>query len=713
MSARRPSIGRWAALLTCALLQAGCWPEPPRGWYDAGPDAPGCGDGGCCAPLCCGDAACDAGEPDMGTTSRERERACTDGMDNDRDGRVDCDDSDCTDQPACCADGAPLFSESWGPGALEFKWRHLPSTMPTASPARDTSEGILLGWPDSVPHALLWHRCVPLALGAEVTFDAISVKRTGACRPFYEPCNEHAAVVLSPVGDTELGSPLLEDLAIRVHGDSRVALTTGETVFNQAMLRVTQAGQELGRVDLEPDVRYRVRLSVTPSTYQGAPSLRGDIEVSLASDPEHVPLHTLRELHIGLQAALERQATGCQEVGGLFVGVEMVGDEGGRLGPLATRMLSCANPSQFDDEPDGTATLTPESLGVPASYGGAYLGAPTLGSSFNSAQDTSPRWDLFFEATNEPPELETAADVGYAVGHANTASFGSMLGDWTTSSAPRLGSDPPSCLLTPGPCAGPSVREPFLLVKLGTDDALSGMTLAFARRSATGGHELRIQDDVALSPNAPLGGTEVRPALTATECVDLRDPALVPVGDGSGYWLFFTCVRGFPQLSDLRAARLNADYSARAEEALVVLSSSDVGALAEGGLSGPEPMVHHTAAGTSLLLWFIARDLTGRTTLALAMGQLPSPSDADEGDPAPTPLTTLPSLVPYVANPLLRGDEPVLGGCAGLCVIAGVAVSATAGDSDELRFLVARRVVPPDGSAHDELVPLTQTWRAP
>ena len=99
--------------------------------------------------------------------------------------------------------------------------------------------------------------------------------------------------------------------------------------------------------------------------------------------------------------------------------------------------------------------------------------------------------------------------------------------------------------------------------------------------------------------------------------------------------------------------------------------------------------------------------------VVLAMGQLPSPSDADEGDPAPTPLTTLPSLVPYVANPLLRGDEPVLGGCAGLCVITGVAVSATAGDSDELRFLVARRVVPPDGSAHDELVPLTQMWRAP
>ena len=78
-----------------------------------------------------------------------------------------------------------------------------------------------------------------------------------------------------------------------------------------------------------------------------------------------------------------------------------------------------------------------------------------------------------------------------------------------------------------------------------------------------------------------------------------------------------------------------------------------------------------------------------------------------------SPLETLPTLTPYSANPVLRSNAPALGGCAGLCRITGLAVSETAGEPEELRFVVARRVVMNADTVYSELVPLTQMWRSP
>lgn len=709
--------GVFGALLTLAGVGAGCWETPSQEWYDAGLDG-GAPDGGCDA-ACCGAECCDGsdcGVPDVGTP-RVRERVCGDGLDNDDDGLEDCADFDCASYAACCADGALLFQEDWTSADLTFLWNHLPSVMPTSSPMTQTEDGtvMLSGWPDAEPHALAFHRCIPLALGAELSFDVIATARDSVCAvgdaTGHEPCDRYAAVVLSPVRDTALAQPLFEDLAIRVHGDVRLLPNT-PLILNHAMVRVTQGGEEKGRLLIDPEVRYRATVRVTPSVQGAFASLRADLELRRADAPMAEPA-ILSDIFITRQAALVTGATGCAEVGGLYAAVEMVGD-GARLGPLRAEALECANPSQFQTAPMGTVTLTSDSLGVPDSYGGAHVGSPSLGSSFNNASDTVPRWDLFFEATNDLPELALFAPVGHAIAHARTGTFGALPADWTTSSTPRLGSDPPSCLVSGSTCSGPSVRDPFLLLRRTVDDVLQDFTLAFAAARPEGSHELRVEENVSFSPSAPLGGSGVVLMSPDAACVDLRDPSLVAVEGGSeGFWLFFTCVPS-DGVSEIRAARLDNVVSLRSgTEIERVVAPAAFGALAAGGVFGAEPIVRSGARGLTLQLWMVARDGAGDTSLVLVTGQLPTVAATDGGMPEAPPLETLPALEPYLANPVLRSDDPALGGCPGFCRITGLAVSDTAGTPEELRFVVARRVVLGADDAHSELVPLTQTWRTP
>lgn len=709
MSARAVGgVSRLAALvMASSLLMGGCWETPSRSWYDGGADGgDGC-DAGCCGAGCCEDSDCgvDAG-------ARPYEWVCDDNDDNDDDGLEDCADADCASHATCCADGGvELIPGDWSAPELDLLWHHLPRASPTSSPARQTEDGVVMltGWDDAVPHALAFHTCVSLALGATLTFDVIATARDTTCETSPGPCNEYAAMVLTAAHDTAPGQPFFEELAIRVHGDAR-GIPGRPAISNQAVLRVTQAGVQRGEpLVIDPAVRYRVTLRVAPSVTASRASLQADLELRRVDDLSASPA-ILSNIFIAMQDDLVRGTTGCQEVGGLYVGVEMVGNQGARLGPVHATSLTCVNPSQFQTSPAGTTTLTSESLGVPESYGGAHVGAPTLGSSFNDASHSVQRWDLFFEATNEATELDDFG-VGYALAHARTATFGGLPVDWTTSSTPRLGSDPPSCL-GGGTCNEPSVRDPFLLLTRSPDDVLQRFDLVFAEEAATGGHTLRVARDVDKSPNAALGSsTDLM--VSDADCVDLRDPAILPVVGGTGgYWLFFTCVR-VSEVGEVRAVRLEDDFSLRDGSVQRVITPATVGPLAAQGVSGAEPIVRSHATGLTLQVWAVARDAGGTRSLVLMTGQLSAEDVADGGVSEAPPLETLPELHPYLANPVLRSAAPAFGGCPGICRITGVAVSETAGNHDELRFLVARRVFVNADNVFSELVPLTQIWRSP
>ena len=703
--------GGWMTVVL-ALVVAGCWDTPSREWYhrDGGPPDEGMPDGGCDAS-CCDGSAC--GAPDVGT-ALPRERMCDDELDNDDDGNEDCADPDCAAAPSCCADGQPLFTEEWTGTERFSAWTQLPRGTTDGEPSTETDDDTILltGWEDSAPHALMLNECVPLALGAELSFDfkASSLPR---CTTLYVPCDEHAALVLSRVDDTSPGLPLFEDLAIRVHADAR---SGSRIVWNQGMLQVTQGGEILGRINIEPNVRYTATLIIAPSTQGGVASLRADVELRLTgADRNSEPLAVLTDIFLTTQQGLVRGTSGCMEVGGLYAAPEMVG-AGAQLGPLRAKSLSCANPSQFQPVPMGAATLTSTSLGVPPGYGGAHVGAPTLGSSFNATTDVQPRWDLLFEATNQAPELDDEAPVGYAIAHSRTTSFGALAADWTTSASPRIGSSPPSCLGNGETCSGPSVRDPFLLMRRRADDVLLPFTLAFAAREQPNqGHTLRVHETVNVSPAAPIGGEGTLMLAPDDVCHDLRHPALLPVEGGSGgYWLFFTCVPS-SGVTDIRVARLDGAFGVLSDPPVRrIVTPAMLGSLGAGGVFGAEPIVRRDTHGLALHVWLVALDGASRGSVVLVTGRLSvTAPTTDGGVPEYPPLEVLPTLEPYLANPVLRSDDAVLGGCPGLaCNLTGVAVSDTVDDPDVLRFVVARRVAVSADASVSELLPLTQTWRS-
>ena len=691
------------ALATLSLVVAGCFPSPEREWHrraDLGCDA-------CVMDPDAGDIGPDA---DIGAPQPDPERDCDDGIDNDSDTLVDCADFDCAGAERCCRDGATIISEDWTAPDLSFRWEPLPRSDPDPSPLREPFSGAqdLLGWDDRDLHALLYHRCAPLALGAEVQVDIIarSLPDDGplancAARRF-EPCDQGASFALTRVSDLIHDIGFTEDLALHIHGHDEEGITN-TSVIQQAQVRLTQAGVQLHQADLVPDVRYTVTLRLRPDVSGPRATLIADIElkrVNGAGEPIVWP-----GVFVAPLDTLLRDDAGCDEVTGLRFGLQMRG-QGARVGPVALRGLECANPSQFSALSSEGATLDAELLGLGESYAGGVLGSPSLTSAYNTLSDLNARWDVFVDATNDARELEGVADVRYAIGHARTPTFIAQASEWDGSAAPRLGDDPPSCAVSGG-CTTRSYRDPFLLARRTSADVLDDWALAFARQGDDGRYELRVEQDVSFSPDVPIGGEGVA-LLHPSEilgCDDLRDPAIIPLEQG-GYFVAFSCRRDGG--GDLFAMRLGSDFRPVAPlDIRLLLRDSEVGELGAGGLFGPElQVVGDPADELELRLWFVGRDRVGEASVLLATGQARATGGADAS------LWPPPAFQLYPANPVLRADDASLGGCESTCRLLGFAVAEDVDEPGAFRFLVARDVNRA-GVMTSELIPLAQTWRAP
>lgn len=132
----------------------------------------------------------------------------------------------------------------------------------------------------------------------------------------------------------------------------------------------------------------------------------------------------------------------------------------------------------------------------------------------------------------------------------------------------------------------------------------------------------------------------------------------------------------------------------------VALTASQLGSFASIALraaDGATWIVHEELVIHRL--WFVTRDLRGRTAIAFA--EASGPPDA------------LPTFEPYAANPVLRADDPILGGCDTYsCEIESLAVTRMANSSHRVRLFVARAIRMPSEIRH-VLVPLEQVWPAP
>ena len=630
--------------------------------------------------------------PDGGVKSGI-ELFCDDGLDDDGDLAFDCDDTDCSQEPACCELRRTTLSEDWAAADLSDGWIFAPTAGGPWSPLRPSFDGTTFVGsflPGDSPRALLSKDCVSLALGGWVESSLRTTDSTG-CGPS-DLCDRYAGVVLSVARDSAPGSKLQDELAVTLHAGGLVL--------------VTQADVEVARVSVGVGENVDVAIELRPTLDQlNLPILNANVTVAGNLILEDFTVAMIGDLVV---------SGDCAEIPGLHVAAQGLGD-GVYVGPVATSKQDCANPSQFDEQ---SATLSGASLEFTPSWVEAYVGSPALASSRNSVSDV--QWDLIVEGSNHGPELEPTTHIGYALGHARVATDEGgdwRLDTWESSESPKVGDDPPSCL--DGRCDGNrSVREPHLLAELNDEQELRDLVLSFARELVTSPSE---RDIFGIQIVRPVGGPTTSIALPGTptlspdeipECVSLRDPALIPVDPEAqaGYWLLFTCVQGAGTATEIHAVRIS-----RALEVIregngpmrrIVLVASELGPFAAAGIRSPEPLISFEEDGLRLRIWFLAQSTPGDWAVALAEARTHDTSILE---------LELPEPVPFPVNPILSAASTLVrSGCLDEeCNITGIAVTPRADDPNRLRFLLARRLNLPGGGRTDQLIPLEQTWSKP
>jgi hypothetical protein len=662
----------------------------PDGRFTVPPDAdqPEAGDADACFD-CGSDGGwdSDAATGDAGPLP-VRVEDCTKVGDEDENGLADCADFACAALPRCCSTGTVDFEESWDSG-FDERWNLVPGLGSASLPLVDN------GWivefrGGGQPSGLIRQTCTPMALGVEIEARlryASSEPDAGAGQQSY------AAVVLTAALDALPGKPLDDDLAV--------------VLDRYGYVSVTRAGSQLARTDepYDPDHELRVIITVTPAADASSAMLA---EVTVEDvDASTVGVDTLLEQRGFMsRAALVRDVDGCREVDGLLVAVQGEGDLV-HAGTLKATTKQCINPSQFLDPPQAEAdALSATKLGY-GTWASGHVGAPSF---IHNPISGGLRWDLMVEASNAAPELETWTQVGFALGHAYTTDWNAAT--WSGVTGAIAGNDPPSCIGQGAFCTqGASLREPSMYGVLTSTEVLDYISLVYARAD-----ELQAGSPVqyalygyrSLDPNpAPITESDTHVILNGNDhglqCDSLRDPHIVPVGNelDEGYWLFFTCESGSRSVYVTRITQgLKLWDPVEIEE---VLSPTDLGSYAAGGVWGPEVVVTRDPGSDQTLfrIWFMARSrVDSAPVIAMAQGQA---SDTRRPD----------KFVPYDANPVLTAESAALGGpCDGFCTLRGLAITPCRGEPSRLRLLVARRLLG-NNVSESQLIPLDQFWNSP
>ncbi len=731
-----------SSLLLVVMASTGCtlFNQPDRSKLDAH-------DGGMN-----GDAAMDA---DAGEGGAALER-CGNGVDDDGDGFVDCEDrADCGGDPACCEAMDEDFS---CPD---------PSGAPWCHPWRGQ------GWDDVGTGAIngmgvlrlgatndglyVSNGCLPLAKGARIEV-RMGMETPAACAP--GACR--AAMVL-----TAAANPLRS--RNRFYEDLGVEYVQDEGGW---AIRITQGGRVLLRHPVETmGNALTVEVSVGPAVdASGASVLAATVRLDPASRAEEV-VHNLPFVR---NTDLLPDCVGGSP--GLRLALEGSGDA--RFEQLRFGERQCANPTLFESPrdakplclpaPDGGLPDAPTCIplvapldsraprwavedgsgpGAATSFG--VLLHPALASFCDGAScagtSSEGPWLAAVDVTDADPSLGLLGRIGFA-----TETF--RLGDarWNTSNAwsgvegdaPALGGTNPTCL-PDEMCAqsDPSVGHPSLLLLPSGASPNAGF-LAVEAEGETNQREIHVFSlsdptgpGVSTSPRlrfCPLDATSCPGGTTVSSCLALHTPLLLPpVGFAAGLpradlaswnnqaWLLFSCeekTRG----TTLRAVALDL-LTSKASEAFTVRTATGANeeALHIGGLVDLGGEVEFVSEERALLrLWTLTTDpRTGRRRLSLFEGVVSLPATV----PSNLSDVTFPTLRPYPVTPLtdlssLRAASSELDAfCStGRCRLEGFDVAAVAKPADAqvsattLRFLFAVR-----RGLQTRLFPFEQQWPVP
>jgi hypothetical protein len=490
-----------------------------------------------------------------------------------------------------------------------------------------------------------------------------------------------ASIVLTPAPELQSGTTrLLDDLAVTVFQNGDVEVTQARTVIGRAAA-VAGAGRP-----------FTVDIVIGPSSEDGRGVLRATVTATGATEPV-----TIVDRYPFLLASDLVREDGCEEIGGLYFGIEGRGSDV-FVGEVTVSELECTNPSQFSipenidqravlvthDEAEGPLPATHVDLGFDEwSFGG--IASPSL-LRVDPAGPPPPQWDLYIDATDVGRSAELFANIGFSIGRAQTAS----IDDWRTWSVMDDPRDPGSChpscvapVVPECPC-GESLREPA-----SADDCFAW---AQADLDVPGGSPpYTIRMDAATNEFDDPG------------CESERDPALAPVGPGSSNtWLFYTCENtGMP--SEIRVVEIDCRNDLTATGEPVFPAGTSLGPFAAGGIRAPEILATVNPGGDGppavYSMWFLARDLASDVTIGLAIAQA-----RETGEP--------PEFIPYPANPVLAHANVRQDVACTDCRITGLAVAPLGMPENLLRFLLARSV-DDSSTTRYELVPLDQAWSDP
>lgn len=594
------------------------------------------------------------GGPDAIVTERE----CDDGLDNDGDKLVDCNDYDCSYLEACCQmqSGTEVVDEPWTEGTTH--WDVYGSTPEVSSNRINLRAGST---------ALVWKECTVADLGLYGTFSFQPEIAPG------DNCEaQYISLGFATAREPDVNTQFRSEIEVRVNACGRYEVLRGST-------RLTQ-------IPIAPiNPTGLVRFQITPGTLGGEEVMRATISLD-----DGVQEQVLVE---GLPFMSRDEMLDIDACGGLGRGLYLFiegtrSDQRMSLDGIEFSTAQCANPSQFvRADLGGSAQFDVSDVNPGPAWSAGGMGSPTLlpfGSSGN--------WWVLYDATPDPRQIAEFHPLVFGLGRASTTSTG-----WDPRTAPIAdeNNEPESC--QEKDCRNlTSYRDPFIFDGVIAYTRTVGGRPSIVMETYGLSGALNLRDAVLTAEDTTFVG------LDAPACPDgVSQPTFARVPFTSPaitqYWLFFTCHNEEKRSLGYQLVQQQDDIFSVSGSGGVLFGADGIGqGYAAGGIESPEIMVEYGEEPHAVYrLWFIARDQAQRRSVALAQWQ-------------PSQLNDPPDFVLFPGNPVLEASDSEAD-CEAGCKLESLAVAR---DTDQLRFLLAQSVNA-FGEVTYRIISLEQNWSRP
>ena len=680
-SRSRSSLALALSLLTgCSIIHHASGDRP----HDAGLDVSD-------APLPDTNPPDDAGpdtNPDAWRCAHTKEVSCSNGVDDDCDGLIDCADPDCVlaSDPACCTPGAATTTEHFdklgGVWTSSSNW-NAPASMVNAIDASNALSQMGSGTP---PIGMVNLTCMHVDLGTEIRFKMRATPCTGT------DCAGHMEVAIGTF--LAFGGALDGDLTVRgtvdtMHG-LRIDVLEGATVRASSVMPLGFSTAD-------------VVITLSPGVADAHPVIVGTVTVSNE-------MTMTAETIVTQIRVTDRSIFGTSGCHGLHLGVEGTGTHVA-LDDVAITQLDCANPGRFDALRDDALAIDGVTTSVSSAdhtmgWGRGGIGDPAL---LEGAVGGVHRFFLMFDGSSVDRATDFIGHLPLSIGGADTSATSGPGNLVLVNDCSRWMPRGPggSACTAPAMASGHDViesslvmRDPTIFPENGNPTTMTSLRVAWVGEDVVSGSPLRLYTSTLPLPLASrLGSVPTASTIEGEDlgsCPSIRNPLLLPImGDTANWLLFYVCDR-FPPV--VHAATLHSGTGNATRFPTFEIGPAQLNHLADQGVTDIAGVMFVYNGVPTYRLWLTAHPTTASSSVLFLEG---SPSAA--GQP--------PMLVPFAGNPVLDERSPVFGSCGHGCQIHGITATRLSDQPTRVRLLIERWVDTGLGLQYG-LIPLEQIWPA-